>query len=109
MNRQNDDNDEEDEWDGPTLVASNPRTYHTHRDTTSLGSPSVTVIEAIAAIRGIDPTETRIPLMDVLDPDALDALFTRDPPGHQTTGHIAFTIDALTVFVHSNGHVILRE
>jgi len=109
MNRQNVDNDGEDGDHGPTLVASNPRTYYTHRDSTSFGHLSGTVIEAIAAIRGINPTETRIPLIDVLDPDALDTLFPRNPRENRTTGHITFTIEGLTVFVHSNGHVILRE
>jgi hypothetical protein len=93
----------------PALIASDPRTYHTHCDTTTFGFLSETVIEAVAAIRGIDLTETRIPLMDVLDPDALDALFAHAPQGHRTTGHITFTIDGLTVFAHSNGHVVLRE
>ncbi|MFH5799134.1 HalOD1 output domain-containing protein [Haladaptatus sp. CMAA 1911] len=109
MNRQNVDNEGEGGERGPTLVASDPRTYHTHRNKTSFGSMSGTVIQAIASIGGIDPTETRIPLMDVLDPDALDALFTRDPRGNRTVGHITFSIDGLTMFVHSNGHVILRE
>ncbi|MGA9402303.1 HalOD1 output domain-containing protein [Haladaptatus sp.] len=94
---------------GPTLVTSNPRGYHTCYDTTSRVLSEV-VIESIAAIRNVDPTATRIPLMEVVDPDALDALFADTYQGEERTdGHIVLPFDGLTVFAHSNGHVFVRE
>lgn len=81
--------------------------YHVYRD----GRPaSETVIDAVAAIRDLDPTTTRIPLDECVDPDALDAIF-RDTHGgvRRRNGHVAFTLFDLDVFVHANGHVFVRD
>ncbi|GKZ12459.1 hypothetical protein HAL_03400 [Haladaptatus sp. T7] len=110
MNRPNVDSDEENGANTPTRVASDPHAYHVYCDTATPRFLSETVIESVASIRGVDPTKTRIPLADVIDPDALDALFTATREGKgRKRGHITFSMDGFTVFAHSNGHVLLRE
>jgi hypothetical protein len=43
--------------------------------TTDSDTPSVAIALAVAAREGVDPTELTPPLGEVVDPDALDALF----------------------------------
>ena len=62
-------------------------------------SLSTEVIRAIAAEEGVDALELSPPLYDVIDPDALDALF------HNTSGRIAFEYRGYTVTVTSEGTV----
>ncbi len=108
MNRTNVDSDKG--KCGLTLVASNPRSYHIYHDTTTPRLLSEIIIESVAAIRDVDPTDTRMPLADIIDPDALDALFTDTYQGvKRTGGHIVFTFDGFTIFAHSNGHIFIRE
>lgn len=65
-------------------------------------TPSVAVVMAVAAREGVDPTELSPPLNDVVDPDALDALFAgTDDPGSR----LSFTYRGYSVEVHSDGHV----
>jgi hypothetical protein len=59
---------------------------------------SVAVVQAIADEKGRDPTEVS-PLGEVIDPDALDALFIG------TSGSISFQYEELWVTVRSNGTV----
>lgn len=94
----------------PTLVAVEPRGYHVYHDPASSYSVSETVIEAVAAIRNQDPTDDPIPLTDVLDPDALNSLFTDTHRGSERDGgHTVFLLSGLEVFVHANGHIFIRE
>ena len=37
--------------------------------------PTEAVVRAVATVRGVDPTDLRTPLFEVIDPDALDRLF----------------------------------
>ena len=71
-------------------------------------NPSVRVLEAVAAIRNTDPTDLD-PLDEYVDPDALNAVFqpTRANPG--THGSLSFGYEDLSITVHSDGDVELRE
>lgn len=71
--------------------------------------PSYRVVEAVATREGVDPTELRPKLNDVVDPDALDRLFsdgsaTREAP----TGHVEFRYCGYDVTVFSDGRVDVR-
>lgn len=65
-------------------------------ESSSLSEP---VMEAIAAAENVEPGEVSTPLYDVIDPDALDALF-RD-----TNGSVTFTYRDYEVTVDDSGHV----
>ena len=57
---------------------------------------TVAVIEALEQYNGIDPHATEFRLYDLIDPDALNTLFT----GQQTTGlTVEFDIDDVTVSI----------
>ena len=68
------------------------------------------VVEAIAEHQGVDPTALVPPLYEVLDPDALDALFAPTHSSHhRSTGHVRFTYRAIEVTVESDGTVSIRK
>jgi len=66
------------------------------------------VIEAVADAEGLDPLDLRVPLYDVVDPDALDSLFGSGDDG-AVEGHIEFTYYGYEVTVTSSGIVSLDE
>ncbi|WP_123537242.1 HalOD1 output domain-containing protein [Halosimplex salinum] len=68
-------------------------------------SPSEAVVSAVAAHRNVDPMALP-PLYEVLDPDALDALF-RSPDGEQGTA--TFEYADCTVVYSSDGSVDVRD
>ena len=70
-------------------------------------SPSEAVIEAVADAEGVEPTDLQ-PLYDVLDPDALDALFQpRSHGGRSSRGQIAFEYHGYEIHVDEDGQVTL--
>jgi hypothetical protein len=69
-------------------------------------SPSVAVIEAVANETGTDPTGVAQQLYEVVDPDALDALFAS---GNSTDGTVTFTYCGYTVTVTADSGVTLEE
>lgn len=75
--------------------------YRATHDPDGPATVSDTVIEAIAEVAGVDPTNTIIPLADRIDPDALDALFNADDGQAQVT----FRVCGLEVLVQSDGRV----
>ena len=71
---------------------------------------SDTVIRKIATADGIDPVELHPPLHDVIDPDALNAIFTPRPDGTpRTAGQVTFRWDQYHVTVHSDGEIRVEE
>lgn len=71
-------------------------------------SPSVRVLEAVAAIRNNDPTDLA-PLDEYIDPDALNAIFEPTAAKAGTHGSLSFSYEGLLVIIHSDGEVELRE
>ena len=76
-----------------------------------LGSPvekplSREVVETVAALKNTEPTELQQPLYEVIDPDALDALFTpkRDRTARRG-GEIQFMYCGYSVRITPNGDV----
>lgn len=82
-------------------------TYRTFYDPDA-ESPSIRIAEAVATIKEADPTALD-QLDAAVDPDALDAVFgpTRESPGNH--GSVSFVYEGLTVTVHSDGEIELRE
>ncbi|WP_206424948.1 HalOD1 output domain-containing protein [Halosimplex salinum] len=68
---------------------------------------SIAVIEVLAEARGVEPVEMDEPLYDVVDPDALDQLFT----GQAETavgGRVVFELGDHEVTVHADGDILVR-
>ena len=89
--------------DGSRLTEASDRqgVYRATHDPDGPATVSDTVIEAIAEVAGIDPTNTVIPLSERVDPDALDALFAADDGDAQ----VSFRVCGLDVLVRSDGNV----
>ncbi|WP_415381223.1 HalOD1 output domain-containing protein [Halosimplex sp. TS25] len=68
---------------------------------------SVAVIESLAEAKGVAPIDIEQPLYDVVDPDALDRLFT-DGEG-SVAGRVVFDFDAHEITVHSDGDILVRR
>ncbi|MFC7139044.1 HalOD1 output domain-containing protein [Halosimplex aquaticum] len=68
---------------------------------------SVAVIESLAEAKGVTPIDIQQPLYDVVDPDALDRLFT-DGEG-SVSGRVVFEFDAHEITVHSDGDILVRR
>lgn len=67
------------------------------------GPPSQSVVWAVAEAEGVDPTDLPS-LHDVVDPDALDALFRG-----QTRATVTFEYHGYTVTVRENADVVVQE
>ncbi|SEV89657.1 HalOD1 output domain-containing protein [Halobacterium jilantaiense] len=67
-------------------------------------SVSESVVLAVSEATDTDPLEMAR-LADVLDPDALDALF----PGDDGTGTLSFRFNGCDVTVHSDGYTVVSQ
>lgn len=78
-----------------------PGVYYAHHDPDGPLTFSGTVIRAVAEIAGVDPTNTKIPIDDSIEPDAPDRLFA------ESSGEVSVTFDVcgLAVVVWSDGVV----
>ncbi|WP_436927181.1 HalOD1 output domain-containing protein [Halosimplex amylolyticum] len=68
---------------------------------------SVAVIESLAEAKGVTPIDIEQPLYDVVDPDALDRLFTDGESS--VSGRVVFDFDAHEITVHSDGDILVRR
>lgn len=69
------------------------------------GPPSRRVVQAVAAAENVDPTDLQ-PLYDVVDPDALDALFRPTAAGRpRSSGSVRFRYAQHDVVVQEGGAV----
>lgn len=71
-------------------------------------SLSYTVIENVAEHKGTDARMLDPPLYEVLDPDALDVLFSGEDET-RCNGNISFEYSGCTVTVSSDGHVLVED
>ncbi|WP_440765270.1 HalOD1 output domain-containing protein [Natronorubrum sp. DTA7] len=88
-----------------TAGSSSPNSVH--HDFTGDQTASLAVIEAIAAVSGTDPVELP-PLYDVINPDALNALFE---PHERRTGsglHVEFSYNGFDIVVREGPEVVVR-
>lgn len=71
-------------------------------------SVSAAVLRAVSAVKGRKPASLQ-PLSDVLDPDALDALFDpRANDGLQTDGRLSFSYSSCHITIE-NGELLIIE
>lgn len=63
---------------------------------------SVEIVERIASLEGVDPTDLDVPLYDVIDPDALETLVEGARDG---TFEVAFSYYEYDVVVDGDGTV----
>ncbi|MFD1587645.1 HalOD1 output domain-containing protein [Halorientalis brevis] len=66
------------------------------------------VVQIIAAEKGLSPVELE-PLHDVVDPDALNALFESVSGNTRTSGQVSFHYHGYTVTISANGQIDLTE
>lgn len=69
---------------------------------------STAVVEAVAAVEGVDPTRTRVPIGQSVDPDALDELFNQSHED-RAEAYLVFPVWEYTVVVRGDGHVFVHE
>ena len=67
-------------------------------------SPTVAVLEAVAAVEGIQPWDLKPPLYDSLDSDALDSLLSTD----SVQLRLEFDYNGHTVVIESGGTVVVE-
>lgn len=67
-------------------------------------SPSMAVVEAVAAAEGVPPTEIE-PVSRAVDPEAVDRLFDGDRPAAERARTLAFATDDWNVFVRGDGAI----
>lgn len=71
---------------------------------------STAVVMALTTVTGGDSGDIGVPLYDVIDPDALDNLFSDKHDGSpRTGGKVVFTILNYEVTVQSYGEIVIRE
>ncbi|WP_458206482.1 DUF7504 family protein [Haladaptatus sp. NG-SE-30] len=69
-----------------------------------------TVVETVAEVAEVAPDEIETPLYDVVDPDALDALFAPKQDGRdRTDGTVSFSLHGHYVTVSANGVVTVES
>lgn len=67
------------------------------------------VLSAVAEAKGVDPEELDEPLGDVVDPDALRALFAPKHDGTQREGSVTFTYCGYDVTVEAPARVRVTD
>lgn len=72
-------------------------------------SVSQSVVEAVAEAKGAAPENLTPPLYDVIDPDALDQLFTATTTAGRMDGRVVFDYDGYEIVVSGDGYVAVHE
>lgn len=83
--------------------------HHTRHDPDERGALSTSIIEAIAAVAGVDPSRTRIPIERSVNPDALDELFERPVDEAEDGPCLVFPVWEYSVVVHADGNIFVHE
>lgn len=68
------------------------------------GSPVTVIVEALARATGVDQADLP-PLYEVVDPDAINALFERHGGAENANALLSFRIDTWNVFVRGDGRI----
>ncbi|MFB6140805.1 MAG: HalOD1 output domain-containing protein [Halosimplex sp.] len=66
------------------------------------------VVETVAALEGVEPTDLSATLYEALDPEALDSLH-RSTDGRDGSLRIAFTFGGYEVVVESGDRITVRD
>lgn len=70
-------------------------------------SPAEAAIQAVAAVKGVDPTELEH-LYDTVDPDALDALVTGSMDGSADELRVSFRVDEVRVEIFNDRRIVVN-
>ncbi|WP_254864078.1 HalOD1 output domain-containing protein [Halovivax gelatinilyticus] len=74
------------------------------------GEFGVRIVTEVAEREGVDPTMLRPPLHDVIDPEALEALFAPTPTSDRTAGgSVTFAYCGYDVTVAADGTISVSE
>ncbi|NUC73389.1 hypothetical protein HTZ84_13880 [Haloterrigena sp. SYSU A558-1] len=80
-----------------------------HSAELSSETPSLAIVERVAALDGTDPLSLP-PLYDAVDPEALDSLFqSSSTDGPRTTGSVQFTYYGYDVRVDADGEIAVES
>lgn len=93
--------------DKDTSSGSSIPIHEAHYDPTGEGELSGTVIEAVAAAEGVDPTDCDLELYEAVDLEALDMLFERR--SRDGRWRFEFSIGDHLVVVEGDGTVTIYE
>ena len=95
----------------PNSVDDTGVVYRTVHDWDGREPLTDTVVRAVSETAGVEPTELGVPLIDSVDPDALDALFRprHDGTPRRADSRIAFPTNGFEVVVHADGRVFVYE
>jgi hypothetical protein len=66
------------------------------------------IVTAVAEYEGVDPVSLTPPLFDVVDPDALDALFPQDTDANSSV-YCSFSYRGHLLEIHSGGVVTVTD
>lgn len=83
------------------------QTYHVYQDLEQPPPISTIVIRGVATLKGVRPTDIE-PLHDVIDPDALNALF--QPVSEELSEHrasVSFPLEDYKVTVYAEGEIVI--
>lgn len=72
------------------------------------GPVSVDVLTAVADLEGVNPADLP-PLRDVVDVDAIDALFdSRDDAASRGPGYVSFRYEGYSITIYHDGEFVVR-
>lgn len=91
----------------PAEVGANRVSEVLQHDWPGSESVGVAVVEAVAEVKGVDMLDVG-PLHDVVDMDALDAIFSRDNGATRRDLQVTFPLDGTEVTVYETGEVVVR-
>lgn len=89
-------------------VRSDPTSKRNRYDWTRSETVSSAILGAVAEFKGVDPLQLDV-LYDVVDPDALDALFSGPRrPSTQSAEKVTFRFSGTEVTVRDTGSLVVR-
>lgn len=85
---------------------------HTFETESGKRPASIAIVESIAAIEGVHPTDVDFSLYESIDPDALDTLFANPEDDEETAGEdkivAEFQTDGYVVQIRENGKIMVK-
>lgn len=93
-----------DDWDDPEVGAADARKYRARYDVGN-ESPSLALVEAIAAAKGVDPFALD-PLGNAVDMDALDAVV--EPTGRDNAVQVTVVSQGVRATIDNEGAVVVQ-
>lgn len=94
----------------PRITITDVDTVMEDESTSERADLTTRVVQRVAKKEGLNATDLSKPLDEVVDPDALEALFSESPDGYQrAAGTIQFTYQGYTIVIDSDQQVSIEE